>query len=70
MYCERILTVYQTLHKHVRSALDLADRMIIEHYHLATNDNGTCGEGEQRNVDILLPKVADKIDQMEYGKCL
>jgi len=70
MHCERIPTVYQTLHKHVRGALDLADRMIIEHYHLATNDNGTCGEGEQRNVDILLPKVADKIDQMECGKCL
>ncbi len=67
---ERILTVYQTLHKRVRCALYLADRLIIEHYHLPTNHNGTCGEGEQRDVDILLPKVADKIDQMEYGKCL
>lgn len=34
-----ILTVYQTLHKRVRSALYLADRLIIEHYHLATNHN-------------------------------
>jgi hypothetical protein len=66
----RTLTVYQTLHKRIRSALDLADRLIVEHYHLAADHNRTSGEGEQRNVDILLPKVADKIDQMEYGKYL
>jgi hypothetical protein len=67
---ERILTVYQTLHKRVRGALYLADRLIIEHDHLATNHNGTSGEGEQRNVDILLPEVTDQIDQIKYGKRL
>jgi hypothetical protein len=58
------------LHKRVRSTLDLADSLIVEYHHLATNYNGTSSEGKQGNVDILLPKVADEIDQMEYGKCL
>jgi hypothetical protein len=60
-----MLTVYQTLHEPIRSALDLADSLIIKYDHLAANYNGASSEGKQRNVDILLPEVADKIDRAE-----
>jgi hypothetical protein len=44
--------------------------LIVEYYHLATNYDGASSERKQGDVDILLPKVANEIDQMEYGKCL
>jgi hypothetical protein len=44
--------------------------LVIKHDHLAANHDGAGSQREQCNVDIPLPKVADEIDRMEYGKRL
>jgi hypothetical protein len=67
---QRLLTVQQALHECIRSALDLADSLVIEYDHLAAHHNGTSSQREQRNVDIPLPKMADEVNRMEYGKRL
>ena len=52
-------TIQKQLEDFIHGAFDTADRLVVEDDHLtADSDRGT-REGQEGNVDILLPKVAN-----------
>ena len=55
-------TVRQLLGDLIRTSLNPADSLIVEHNHLAAYSDGAAGEGKQRHSHIALPQMTDEID--------
>ena len=53
------------MQKRIRGPLNSTDRLVVEHNHVSPHRNRRTGQGENSIRHVLLPKMADEVNQTE-----